>query len=147
MKENHSYDNYFGMLGRGDGFILDEAGLLPVNTNPDRHGQPVRAWHLPVPFNPSFGVSQTWDSSHLDWGGEAMDGFVTTTGSHDPMGYLDGTDLPWYFALAGAFGIGDRYFSSCLAPTFPNRRFLQAATAYGLASQAAALPPPPAFVR
>ena len=23
MQENHSFDNYFGMLGRGDGFTLD----------------------------------------------------------------------------------------------------------------------------
>ncbi len=23
MKENHSYDNYFGMLERGDGFTLE----------------------------------------------------------------------------------------------------------------------------
>ena len=26
MKENHSYDNYFGMLGRGDGFTLGPDG-------------------------------------------------------------------------------------------------------------------------
>ena len=25
MMENHSFDNYFGMLGRGDGFHLDAA--------------------------------------------------------------------------------------------------------------------------
>ena len=27
MKENHSYDNYFGMLGKGDGFTLDASGI------------------------------------------------------------------------------------------------------------------------
>jgi phospholipase C len=63
-----------------------------------------------------------------------MDGFVTTTNSTDPMGYLDGTDLPWYYGFARAYGIGDRYFASVLAQTFPNRRFLQAATAAGLVS-------------
>ena len=26
MMENHSFDNYFGMLGRGDGFTLDFDG-------------------------------------------------------------------------------------------------------------------------
>ncbi|MFI5068276.1 MAG: alkaline phosphatase family protein, partial [Streptosporangiales bacterium] len=59
-------------------------------------------------------------------------GFVTTTGSADPMGYFDEQDLPWYYSFARTYGIGDRYFSSCLAQTFPNRRFLQAATAAGL---------------
>jgi phospholipase C len=40
MKENHSFDNYFGMLGRGDGFTLDAAGV-PTNANPDRSGKEV----------------------------------------------------------------------------------------------------------
>jgi phospholipase C len=133
MKENHSFDNYFGMLGRGDGFTLDAAGA-PTNANPDHTGQPVRVHHQDLPINPSFRLSQTWNSSHLQWNGGAMNGFVTTTGSHDPMGYLDGNDLPWYYALARTFGIGDRYFASVLAQTFPNRRFLQAATADGLVS-------------
>ncbi|MGH9127600.1 MAG: alkaline phosphatase family protein [Acidimicrobiales bacterium] len=131
MKENHSFDNYFGMLGRGDGFTLDPSGA-PLNANPDHDGHPVRAYHQKLPWNPSFGVSQTWDSSHRAWHGGAMDGFVTTTASHDPMAYLDGTDLPWYYGLARTFGMGDRYFASCLAQTFPNRRFLQAGTADGL---------------
>ncbi len=63
-----------------------------------------------------------------------MDGFVTTTASDEPMGYFNESDLPWYYGLARTFGIADRYFSSCLAQTFPNRRFLQAATADGLVS-------------
>jgi len=135
MKENHSYDNYFGMLGRGDGFTLGADGL-PVNSNPDSAGQPVRAHHLSLPINPSVHVSQTWDASHQEWNGGAMDGFVTTTNSDVPMGYLDGTDLPWYYGFARTYGIGDRYFCSVLARTFPNRRFLQAATASGLVNDA-----------
>jgi phospholipase C len=121
------------MLGRGNGFTLGPDGL-PLNSNPDRQGQPVRVHHLSLPFNPSFHVDQTWNDSHLQWNGGAMDGFVTTTNSNEPMGYLDGTDLPWYYGFAEAYGIGDRYFCSCLAQTFPNRRFLQAATAAGLVS-------------
>jgi phospholipase C len=135
MKENHSYDNYFGMLGRGDGFTLGPDGL-PVNSNPDSQGRPVRAHHLSLPFNPSFDLSQTWNDSHREWNNGAMDGFVTTTNSAEPMGYLDGTDLPWYYGFARTYGIGDRYFSSVLSRTFPNRRFLQAATAAGLVNDA-----------
>jgi phospholipase C len=135
MKENHSYDNYFGMLGRGDGFTLGPDGL-PVNSNPDAQGRPVRAHHLSLPFNPSFDLSQTWNDSHREWHNGAMDGFVTTTSSAEPMGYLDGTDLPWYYGFARTYGIGDRYFSSVLGQTFPNRRFLQAATAAGLVNNA-----------
>lgn len=133
MKENHSYDNYFGMLGRGDGFTLGPDGV-PQNSNPDAQGRPVLVHHLSLPLNPSFHLNQTWNDSHRQWNGGAMDGFVTTTGSADPMGYLDETDLPWYYGFARAYGIGDRYFCSVLAQTFPNRRFLQAATAAGLVS-------------
>lgn len=133
VKENHSFDNYFGMLGRGDGYTLGPDGL-PTNSNPDGRGNQVRVHHQRPPLNPSLGVSQTWNSSHRCWHGGAMDRFVTTTTSTSPMGYLDGGDLPWYYDLARTFGIGDRYFASCLAQTFPNRRFLQAGTADGLVS-------------
>jgi phospholipase C len=133
MKENHSFDNYFGMLGLGDGFTLGPDGL-PTNSNPDSSGKPVLAHHASSPFNPLSGLDQTWNSSHLQWHGGAMDGFVTTTDSDAPMGYFDETDLPFYYGLARTFGIADRYFASCLAQTFPNRRFLQAGTADGLIS-------------
>jgi phospholipase C len=139
MKENHSYDNYFGMLGRGDGYTLGPDGT-PLNSNPDAAGHPVRVHHQSLPVNPFVHVSQTWNSSHRQWNDGAMDGFVTTTGSSNPMGYLDETDLPWYYSFARTFGIGDRYFSSVMAQTFPNRRFLQAATAAGQVS--AAIPNP-----
>jgi phospholipase C len=145
MKENHTYDNYFGMFERGDGFTRGRDGR-PTNANPDAQGRPVAVHHLPVPFNPSFDLSQTWNASHRQWHDGAMDGFVTTTSSSEPMGYFDGSDLPWYYSFARAFGIGDRYFSSVLAQTFPNRRFLQAATAYGLVSTSIPSPlihPPP----
>ena len=33
MQENHSFDNYLGMLGRGDGFTLDHRG------RPDAEGR------------------------------------------------------------------------------------------------------------
>src|ERR1700704_5819963 len=38
MMENHSFDNYFGMLGRGDGLTLGPDGL-PTNTNPIGDGR------------------------------------------------------------------------------------------------------------
>ena len=48
------------------------------------------------------------------------------------MGHWDDRDLPFYWGLASAFPLADRWFGSCLGPTFPNRRFLIAATAHGL---------------
>jgi phospholipase C len=48
------------------------------------------------------------------------------------MGYWTGQDLPFYYGLARTFPVADRWFCSCLGPTFPNRRFLIAGTAHGL---------------
>ena len=48
------------------------------------------------------------------------------------MGYWTEQDLPFYHGLARTFPLADRWFSSCLGPTFPNRRFLLAGTAHGL---------------
>src|SRR6266851_8109759 len=48
MMENHSYDNYLGVLsGRGEGFPLDDVGR-PAVTNLDAEGNPVNAHHLPA---------------------------------------------------------------------------------------------------
>ena len=48
------------------------------------------------------------------------------------MGYWTEQDLPFYHGLARTFPLADRWFSSCLGPTFPNRRFLLAGTTNGL---------------
>jgi phospholipase C len=37
MMENHSFDNFLGMLGRGDGLTTDSEGQVP-NTNPYANG-------------------------------------------------------------------------------------------------------------
>src|SRR6195256_1644092 len=42
MMENHSFDNYFGVLGRGEGFQPGPGGL-PANSCPDNAGHPVPA--------------------------------------------------------------------------------------------------------
>ncbi|HXW38850.1 MAG TPA: alkaline phosphatase family protein, partial [Acidimicrobiales bacterium] len=62
MQENHSFDNYLGMLGRGDGLTLDRHGR-PTNTNPDPTGGYVRAFHETDTCQAGH-VTQTWDASH-----------------------------------------------------------------------------------
>ena len=48
------------------------------------------------------------------------------------MGYWTEDELPFYYGLARTFPVADRWFCSCMGPTFPNRRFLIAGTANGL---------------
>ena len=59
-----------------------------------------------------------------------MNGFYTTDGSN-ALGYYDGSDLPYYYALYKTFATSDRYFSSVLSQTFPNRFYLLAGTSFG----------------
>jgi phospholipase C len=139
MMENHSYDNYLGMLpGRGEGFPLGADGE-PAVYNAGGDGEPVRAYHLKSTDQHPQAPSQSWHASHLQWGGGKCDGFVASTQTVLPdadaatgMGYWTEADLPFYYGLARTFPLADRWFSSCLGPTFPNRRFLIAGTAHGL---------------
>jgi phospholipase C len=139
MMENHSYDNYLGMLaGRGEGFPLDGDGR-PAVTNLDAEGGPVAAHHLASTRQADGAPCQSWHASQVQWNQGKMDGFVTSTQEATPdadktvgMGYWSEDDLPFYYGLARTFPLADRWFSSCLGPTFPNRRFLIAGTANGL---------------
>jgi phospholipase C len=138
MMENHSFDNYLGTLGRGEGLPAGDDGR-PAAENPDSSGRMIRAYPLGSPVQHEGAPCQSWCASHLQWAGGKMDGFVTATertvpGADKtvPMGYWTEHELPFYHGLARTFPLADRWFSSCLGPTFPNRRFLLAGTASGL---------------
>jgi phospholipase C len=139
MMENHSYDNYLGMLGdRGDGLPLDEHGL-PTPTNPAAGGTAVRVRHFTGTQQHAHVPTQSWNASHIQWDAGTCSGFVRSIEQTLPgqdatvaMTYWDGDDLPFYYDLARTFPLATRWFSSCLGPTFPNRRFLIAGTAHGL---------------
>ena len=150
MMENHSYDNYLGMLaGRGEGVPLGPDGE-PDIANPGPDGKDVRAHHLSSTVQRPQVPSQSWRASHHQFGDGKCDGFVTAVqkeisgaaGDLTPqdlalgMGYWAEADLPFYYGLARTFPLADHWFSSCLGPTFPNRRFLIAGTAHGLIDDA-----------
>lgn len=180
MMENHSFDNYFGVLPyapnspyhpatssagcRGsdhrcvDGLTcqLDAAGALQCsNANPDDDGSTVVAFHNPNRcVQPD--LDHGWVGTHREVNFAApsdtrrrqpMDGFVRVNDESEPstddqtMGYYDQTELPFYYDLAQRFAISDRFFSSMLGPTFPNRAYFAAATSFGHLTTADQLPP------
>jgi phospholipase C len=130
MMENHSFDNYLGLLGRGDGFTLGANGL-PTAANTDASGKTVHAFHMPTTCQLQSQPSQSWNATHTQWDGGRNDGFVRSESGPVAMGYWTGADLPFYYGLARTFPLADRWFSSCMAQTYPNRRFLMAGTALG----------------
>ncbi len=135
MMENHSFDNLLGDLGRTrpevDGLTFDGAGN-PTNTNPGTDQTPavVRAFALADTAQATH-VTQSWAASHAQINGGAMDGFVTTAGAIEPMGYYPPEVLPFAYSLADQFTLANQWFCSLPGPTYPNRRFLLAGTAYG----------------
>src|SRR6201999_1124472 len=68
MQENHSFDNYLGTLGRGDGLALGPDGL-PSAANPASDGSAVRIRHLERTTQHMHVPTQTWAASHLQLGG------------------------------------------------------------------------------
>jgi phospholipase C len=138
MLENHSYDNFFGMLGRGrgqtprgDGLTLAADGY-PANSNPYPDGRALRSFRMPTTCQLGARPSQEWEQSHIQYADGRLNGFVVSNSGPVAMGYWTGQDLPFTYDLATRFPIGDRWFSSALAQTDPNRRFLIAATATGM---------------
>jgi len=129
MQENHSFDSYFGMLGRGDGYTLDGRGQ-PINSNP--YGSKyLKVWHATDPCQPG-GVDQSWNNSHVQYDGGTNQGFANSHAGVAAMSYYDGSDIPFYWSLGRTFPLCDRYFSSVLGQTYPNRRFMMAGSAWGL---------------
>jgi phospholipase C len=147
MQENRSFDHYFGTLSGVRGFsdpavphqvvggvrypVFDQFGYRP-GQGPDPTGY-TQPFHLVS--NPPLTDGQTtndithnWAPQHQSWNGGAMDRFVkahlTADGVQNglvTMGHFTRSDLAFYYALADAFTICDRYHCSVLGPTDPNR--------------------------
>jgi phospholipase C len=141
MQENRSFDAYFAHLGRPD-----VEAATDLVTNPTGAGGSVPYVH--APHLCALDTNHEWTGSHQAYDDGRNDGFYLTNqgwldGPLPPGGtaLLDGAralwwederDIPFYYALARTFAIGDHYFSSMMGPTWPNRDFLYAATSFGV---------------
>ncbi len=122
-QENRSFDHYFGYYPRAGRF-----GVPANYSQPDGNGGTVTPHHNFFPITGDN--SHTWQDIHKEWDNGKMDGFYTTDGSN-ALGYYDGSDLPYYYALANAFNLCGNYFCSLLGPSNPNRFYLMSGTCGG----------------
>jgi len=135
MHENRSFDHYYGTYPGVRGFD-DPSALAGVFSQPwpgGPGGSPLLPFHLDIATTDAectFDLSHEWNAQHMCWNGGAMDGFAATHTApafEGPeqgvltMGYYTRADLPYWYALADAFTIGDNYHCSVLGPTHPNR--------------------------
>ena len=122
MMENRSFDHLLGWLPGANGH---QAGLAYLDNADEAH-----ATHRLTTFvgcsHPDPDHSYAGGRSEYDHG--KMDGWLrTSTNDVFSIGYYEEADLPFFSALARNYTTLDNYFSSILAPTFPNRIFQHAA--------------------
>src|SRR2546430_9423880 len=122
-QENRTFDEYFGHYPRAGTF-----GVPATYWQPGGSGGTVKPHRFSRPT--STDIDHSWSSIHREWNHGAMDGFFTTAGP-DALGYYDGFDLAYYYALGDSFTLCGNYFCSLLGPTIPNRLALMAGTAGG----------------
>ncbi|HEX4197870.1 MAG TPA: alkaline phosphatase family protein [Caulobacteraceae bacterium] len=142
MKENRSFDHYFGSLCGVRGFD-DPTARRPDGGSIFRQPDPGHADGFVMPFRMNThqtsaqrveNLSHAFTTQHASWNGGAMDNWAPahriSDGDRGPMtmGFLAREDIPYYYALADAFTLCDGYFCSVFGPTHPNRYFLMTAT-------------------
>jgi phospholipase C len=142
LQENRSLDNYLGRFGayRSARGLPANWDALPLNVQLlDNGGHLIKPYHLQTVCTDN--TTPAWNESHAYFDYLNMDRFLITNAksmptSNDPygqraIGYYNSSDLPYYYALAFNFGTSDKFFSSVLAPTIPNRMYMFAATSFG----------------
>jgi phospholipase C len=150
MQENRSFDHYYGsmagVIGFGDRSTIQLPGGYKVWQQPTTTpGEPVGGtqypWSLTAgtfvgaqPPNPEQGAqnfpgtSHGWTDQHGAWYGGMMNGWYYAKGGPTTLGYLTRKDLPFHYALAEAYTIGDGYHCSVISATGPNRTYLWSGT-------------------
>lgn len=147
MNENRSFDDIFGMLGQyrqSKGLAADVDGLDVSQVFTTVTGAKVKPFHMETTCMEV--TSPGWNESHF-YAHRKSDGtfgmdfwmMAQTDSQHstvDPqysrsMGYMDQTNLPYYYELATQFATSDKWYSSTMAPTIPNRMYLFTGTSFG----------------
>jgi len=69
------------------------------------------------------GTDHGWSGTHAAWNLGQYDNWAIQKGPM-AMSYMTRNDIPYHYALADAFTVGDAYFCSIMGPTNPNRCYL-----------------------
>ncbi len=129
MKENHSFDNYFGTYPGADG--------IPAGVKlSDGHGGVVTPHWLNASSTPD--LPHSTQAMLQDYNGSLNDGFAKSAESvqnglgNFSVGYFNNHEIPNYWSLASRFVLADQYFHSIFGPTIPNRLYSIAGQSGGL---------------
>lgn len=126
IKENRSFDNYFGLFPGADGAttgITSTGHVIPLRHTPDQVED----------------IGHDWPSAINAMDGGRMDHFDLIAGGNvngEYLAYSELTqaDIPNYYTYARRFALADQMFSSMHGPSFPNHLYIIAAQAGGVIS-------------
>ena len=130
MKENRSFDHYFGSLGGVRGF--NDKATLPISGQPSIFQQPDPNGGFIEPFHADSNTTSAlsmgslphgWPDGHQMWNSGRFDGWIAAKGENT-MAYFTRDDIPFHYALADSFTVCDQYFCASMTPTDPNRLHL-----------------------
>src|SRR5262249_26955792 len=103
VKENHTFDNYFGSFPRAD--------VAPSTRRPHRHV--------------AEALCHTRACALTNWAGGAMTGWTDSLATQQ---YTE-ADIPNYWQYARHFVLADHFFASELGPSFPGHSLVLSAQA------------------
>ncbi len=120
VKENHTFDNYFGSFPGAEGasrIRLADGGVI----------EPPRA-----PLLTPHDLCHSHPCALQDWNDGGMDGWEKVENASvngDLLAYAQyrEEDIPNYWQYARRFTLADRFFSGQMGPSFPGHTFLLAA--------------------
>ena len=129
VKENHSFDNYFGRYPGAEGATR---GKTLDCDNGNAPGPTVEL--TPAPYNYPHDLGHAFAPGLTAINGGAMNGFNCVAYGDDLTGYTQFSrqTLPAYWALADRFVLADHFFTSMYGPTFPEHLYTVAAQSYGI---------------
>jgi len=113
IKENHSFDNYFGRFPGADGATTGRTSagqILPLAEAPDQV--------YPDIAHDAGSAGAAVNSGRMD-GFDQLPGAITLGVDHAYTEMYQ-QDIPNYWAYAQHFTLDDHFFSTVLGPTFPN---------------------------
>jgi len=127
MKENRSFDHYFGALGGVRGFndkatfpISGQASIFQQGRGNGSYIEPFHADSNTTNALSMGGLPHGWPDGHAMWNNGRCDQWISAKGANT-MAYFTRDDIPFHYALADSFTVCDQYFCSAMTPTNPNR--------------------------
>jgi len=141
MMENRSTDHYLGWWGDQPDVRFDASTRHPGRETFDFGARGEQNWtgHPYIDPGHSHGAGRT---QHLDLDGDGVpDGWSTTEDGSDRPGtntdryassYYTDADLPVIASIVRDFTSFDRYFTSWMGSTYPNRYYMHSAQAHGV---------------